>query len=226
MEFLKKILDLLFPRRCPICDEIIRDGYIHDKCIPKIKIIGKKSCCICGKYIPNGSICRECNEHNHYYDLGISTFIYTGELKESILRFKYNKRQEYAKFFAREMAKKILVNNIPIDIIVPVPIHRKRLVKRGYNQAELLAKEIASIIDKPFNNCLIRIKNTKPLNQLDKNQRLETMKGTIKFSGDNIIDKDILIVDDIYTTGTTIDICANKLKEVGANKVYFITIAS
>lgn len=225
-KYLDKILDLIFPHRCPVCDEILCSEIIHDKCLKKLKYIEDDCCIKCGKYISVGELCDDCKKINHNFDKNFSVFIYNGKLKESIGRFKYSKRQEYANFFGVEMSKKLVQMNIDVEVIVPIPIHKSRLLKRGYNQAELLASKISEVLGIPMDKKLLkRIKNTKPLKDLSKQGRLEVMKEAI--SVDNCKKYDtILLVDDIYTTGTTLDVCSSILKEKGTKKVYAITIAA
>lgn len=113
------------------------------------------------------------------------------------------------------------------DIIIPVPIHKKRMKQRGYNQTELISKKIADIIKiKYTKNCLIKYKNTKPQRILNKQERKQNIVGVYKvINSEQIKNKKIIIFDDVYTTGSTADECAKILKEAGALKVDVLTIA-
>lgn len=228
MELLKKVVDLVYPHRCPVCDKIIIYGYVHDECINSLTFIGDKRCKVCGKYLEYGIICKDCEKYYHAYDRGFSVFVYDEKMKKSIARFKYSDRQEYADMYALEMAGVISKVNISFDIVIPIPIHKKRFANRGYNQSALIAEKLCKYLKINFSDkILYRGYNTPPLKELTRDKRIEVMKNSIKIS-DSIKVKglDILLIDDIYTTGTTIDTCAKVLKENGANKVYFITVAS
>lgn len=113
-----------------------------------------------------------------------------------------------------------------IEEIIPVPLHPARKRTRGYNQADILAEELGKILDIPVNRkVLYRIRNTKPQKNLDNMQRISNLKGAFAVSKQQGVKKAVLLVDDIYTTGSTIHKAAYMLKLAGAEKVYFLTIS-
>lgn len=146
----------------------------------------------------------------------------------SLYRFKYAGRQEYARFYAEAIVEKLgeAIRAWKSDALVPVPIHRTRRRERGYNQAELLAREIGRRMDIPVDSHVIRrVKKTLPQKQLDDAERQNNLKRAFKIERNDVKLERVIIVDDIYTTGSTIDACAAELKRAGVEKVYFITAA-
>ena len=165
----------------------------------------------------------------HYYEACVSPFVYEGSVKDSVLRFKYSKRAEYAKFFS-EAIFAFSENNIKswnIDLIVPVPIHPSRKRKRGYNQAELLAKELSRLLNIEFDSDVIRrVKKTKPQKELKNRERIQNLLEAFEFNKKKKVKGNILVVDDIYTTGSTIDSMAIILKKNGCKNVYAVCISA
>lgn len=148
-------------------------------------------------------------------------------MKESIYRFKYSNRREYAEFYARETAKIYSgwVKSKGIEVIIPIPIHYKKKQQRGYNQAELYAKELGKILRIPVvDSVLERVINTTPQKELDDKQRRKNLKKAFKIKADSVQWKKVLVVDDVYTTGSTIDAAAVLLHNAGVERVYFLSI--
>jgi ComF family protein len=125
------------------------------------------------------------------------------------------------------MADAVKKMNWPIDVIVPVPLHKIRLDERGYNQSELLARELSYRLNIFMSKALRRVRNTTTQTALHKEERIENVKGAFKVTyKDTIVGKNVLLVDDVLTTGATLDECAKVLKENGAKDVYVATIAT
>ncbi len=186
-------------------------------------------CMKCGKALESrdAEYCMDCRKKGHAYDRGRALFRYDDRLRDSIAAFKYGGRREYKDFYAREMAGAFAVQvaRWKPEVLVPIPLHPRRKRKRGYNQAELLAKALGERWGLPVNsNILIRRENTRPQKQLDRRQRAENMKTAFKICENGVKFKTILLIDDIYTTGSTMDAAAKALKEKGAKKVYFLCI--
>lgn len=222
-------LDLLFPPKttCIICKTVIKTGYLCDKCKSTLKFIEGNRCSICGKPIDYEGTCLDCLEHGHEFKQNISPFEYDGVVKDLIGRFKYFKERELAPFFADYMADAVKKMNWPIDVIVPVPLHKIRLDERGYNQSELLARELSYRLNIFMSKALRRVRNTTTQTALHKEERIENVKGAFKVTyKDTIVGKNVLLVDDVLTTGATLDECAKVLKENGAKDVYVATIAT
>lgn len=235
MTKIKKIkntfLDILYPRRCPVCHDIPvpRGRKICDGCKEKLKPVTGPRCLKCSKPIrePEQEYCQDCSRRTHLFEQGIGIFPYSTILQESLFKLKYGKRQEYGVFFG-ELAAFYAgeqISSWQIDCIIPVPLHRKRLEKRGYNQAEIIGEAIGKKLKLPVEkNILKRKVNTKPQKDLEPGERRKNMKDAFGLKG-RMKGEKVLLVDDIYTTGSTIDEAAAALMQGGAGKVYFLVIA-
>lgn len=228
-EILSKITDLFFPRRCAICDRVIAaDTGICEDCRKKVHPIREDTCVKCGKKITgNNAYCYDCMRRDHDFERNFSVFEYP-VIRESIYRFKYRGRAEYAAYYAKEAyrmhAKRIM--ELHADAIVPVPLHKSRLRKRGYNQAQELAKELSLLTGVPVRNELIkRVKSTKALKTLDVRERQNNLKKAFLIIQNDVKLNTIIVVDDIFTTGATIDAVARAFKGAGVEYVYSLTVA-
>ena len=146
----------------------------------------------------------------------------------SIYRFKYGKRQEYADFFGEEIVRYLgdFIREVRPDALIPIPLHKKRLAKRGYNQAALLARAVGRYSGVPVNEkILVRVKNTTPLKLQNPAERQNNLKKAFNISQNDVKLKKVVLVDDIYTTGSTIDEAARTLKSAGVEDIYFIALA-
>ncbi len=227
------LLDLLFPRRCPICEEIIKkkNKYICDKCKDKITYNVEPVCKKCGKSITTfeKEYCRACCTKNYYFDMGVSVFIHKADIKKSIYRFKYSNKREYKDFYINELLKKHIrtIKYWDADVIIPVPLHKNKKIKRGFNQAEILAKELGKRLNIEVNKeLLVRDINTSPQKELSLDKRKKNLEKAFKLTYGIVQYKKIILVDDIYTTGNTMNFCAKELKKAGVKKVYFVTLSS
>lgn len=224
------VLDLAFPPRCPVCDQIIpfRGGDICGKCLEKLKPINGPICMKCGKPLKEeDEYCFDCKTKKHLYKQGVSVFEYR-DIAPSIYRFKYGGRQEYAFFFGRCMAWKLegRIKQWKAEALVPIPIHPSRKRQRGYNQAELLAKVISARTGVPMRcDIVARRKKTTPQKGLDDVERQNNLKRAFKIIQNDVKLNTIIIVDDIYTTGSTIDAISMEFSRHGVHTVYFITLA-
>lgn len=228
------ILDLIYPPRCIFCTSIIpieKEKGICEECRKNLSFIKGKVCKKCGKPLEESlskEVCSDCKENPPGYEKGQAVFIYEGLVKDMIYRFKYGGHREYAKYLGKLMAIQIKEEGIrgDIDLIIPVPIHSGRKKKRGYNQCEELAKVISKELNIPMEtSILIRAKETRPQSGLSTIQRKNNMKNAFKLNDNlDICHKNILLIDDIYTTGATINSCSKLLRKKKINKVYFSTL--
>lgn len=225
------IKDLLFPRRCPVCDRPVKPAgaLICAACTPKLKYVGEPVCFKCGKAVREAQqeYCFDCAHKKHEYDRGISLYQYAG-IRKTVYRFKYGGRQEYADFLGEEMARRLgwQILAWKPDALIPVPLHPKRLRKRGYNQAQLLAEKTGQLLEIPvFSDWLLRVKNTAPQKLLDGRARQNNLKRAFKIGRNDVKLKTIVIIDDIYTTGSTVDEIAITCRQYGVEKVYFAALS-
>lgn len=224
-------INLLFPLRCPVCDDIVPvgEGKICRTCRTKIRYIVEPTCRKCGRQLNDNAVvfCTECGRIRHIFDRGVALYDYQS-MKKSVYRFKYKGRCEYAKFYAEDIYGHLKeeIRNMNADILIPIPLHKSRKRSRGYNQAELIAKHLSRFTGIPVQDNLVqRIKKTVPQKQLDARGRQNNLKKAFNIKPNVVkLNKTIILVDDIYTTGSTIDAVAYELKRRGAKNVYFITL--
>ncbi len=233
-DFLKraagKILGLVYPARCPVCDNAAPYGTeICLSCMKSLNALKYPWCEKCGKKLNSGTgICNDCRKREHSFKRCRSVFEYPC-ISKAVYRFKYLGRREYASFFA-ESSVKVLGDYISLakpDMIACVPLSEEKMLKRGYNQAGDYARELSKLTDIPFYPGVIkRVKNTAPMKLLSPAERQKNLKNAFKSGQIVVKSKRILLVDDIYTTGATMDECAKVLLEAGAESVYCMTLAS
>lgn len=222
---------LLYPPRCPVCDNVVAlwDRGICRDCIKKIRYVAQPRCCKCGKHLEDAvqEYCQDCRERTHYYIKGRALYEYK-DIAASLYRFKYGGRREYAWDFGEEISfyLKDFFEEIRPDALVPVPMYRTKERIRGYNQATVLAQAIGECTGIPVYKDLVkRIKNTRPLKLLNPEERLNNLKKAFILAENGVKLNVIVIVDDIYTTGSTIDAIAKVLQEDADRKIYFVTLA-
>lgn len=225
----RRILDYIYPPRCPICDEISTEG-ICGQCRRKVVYIRDDYCLKCGRPLTDSQkeYCYECMRRTHFFFQGRSLFSYQGEVKASLYRFKYGNRREYAESYGEEIAgnlgRWILRNHI--TKIVPIPLHASRRRKRGYNQAALLAREVGGRLHIQVDEkMLYRVKKTEPQKKLSAQERRENLTNAFEVRKKPVRGEHILLIDDIYTTGNTVDIAAKCLRDVEKCRIYVLTVA-
>lgn len=229
MKIIDSILSLIYPRRCISCNEILSIGqeWLCDKCAPGFEKTEHRRCKICGRIVYHNGNCRTCNSNKLYFDNGYSVFEYKGNVRNGIRNFKYKGLYSYGRYFGKIMSDYAKCNmDIKFDYVTAVPLHRKRLSDRGYNQSKILAKFVAKSINVEYKDLLIRKVNTIPLNSLGRKERMENIKGAFAINPNvSVENKYILIIDDIYTTGSTINECCKVLKKNHAAMVEFFTLS-
>ncbi len=226
--FLEKMTDIFYPRRCPVCHKILIDQkrMICLQCETMLHPIGQPRCYKCGKPVEKGEYCRDCRKRKHMFEQGRGIFVYDSSMRRSVTRYKYYGCREYGDFYAKAMYRyaKMELREWKPDLIVPVPVHRSKERMRGFNQAAYLAERISRYTGIPADMGLvqknIKTKSQKKLNALQRRKNLER---AFCVTGD-VRGKDILVIDDVYTTGSTIDAMASCLKKKGAENVYFLTV--
>lgn len=227
-EAVKLVLGLLYPNTCPLCDRLSLEP-VCAQCQKEIPFIKEPRCMKCGKELDQDwrEYCGDCARTSHYYERGLSLWNHH-QVQSSIYRYKYKNRRVYAEFYAKTMAEQFesILKQWEIDLIIPIPLYKKRKKERGYNQAELLANKLGDYLGIPVNKkSLMRIRETKDQKSLSKKERKQNLNGAYALQSDFEPVHTVLLVDDVYTTGATIDSAAKKLKERGVQKVYFLTIS-
>ena len=226
-------MHLLYPNVCILCKKVLpykeREKGVCPSCRKKLTFVGENRCRICGKplAIPLGSKCKDCEAHAHTFDTGRALLLYQGEIKTAMYQFKYSNARFMATFFGKASAKRygewIRANHV--EAILPVPMFSSKKRERGYNQAEVFAKALGKQMEMPVLCDLVeRKKNTVPQKCLTREQRKENLKNAFKIKGYGVKLNCVLIVDDIYTTGTTMDAVAQVLKDSGIERILCLTI--
>jgi ComF family protein len=224
------ILDILFPKFCVNCD---REGtYLCEDCLAVIDVSEYQYCAFCypAKIVLNGKTCNSCKKRKKLDELFCATSYDEKIVKKMLRLFKY---EPYAKELSKPLSDLIITHfqvlgKIPeIDLIIPVPLHKNKLKNRGFNQSEKIALFIARFLKKPLlAQGLVKIKKTDDQMSLDKGQRQKNLKNAFFCPKPEIVKgKKILLIDDILTTGATIEECAQTLKRAGAREVCATVVA-
>ncbi|MBO5142578.1 MAG: ComF family protein [Clostridia bacterium] len=209
----EKIMDIIFPRRCGFCNVIINEEYTCKKCKKKLE------------YICTKDILEEVKDK--YFDYFISAYFYEDVIRIKILDFKFNNKKYLYKALSEELIYKIKSFTNFVDCVMFVPVSLKRYIERGYNQSKMIAKFVAENIDKPLMQFVfVKIKNNKKQSSLKIDDRIKNVKDVYKIIRKNAVKgKNILLIDDIYTTGATVNECSKILKQNGAKQVIVATVA-
>lgn len=207
----EKILKMFYPSRCIFCDRLLEYDTkleVCDKCYSVLPFVEKQ------------------DGQTKYCDQVFSVFNYDDKIKDIIQKFKYHHMAYLYKTFSRLMIRHV-GSKITGDVIVSVPIYKDREAIRGYNQAHLLAKEVSKITRIQYDkNVLVRNKNTGALALCNSKEREQRIREAFFVVDAKVVNgKNVIIVDDVFTTGATINECSRVLKESGAKKVIAIVIA-
>ncbi len=231
----KALLDFFFPPLCHICHSFVPDaGAVHicPACRGALKSVETPMCPVCGMPFQGAGedhLCGDCSKAKPYFDAARAAFLYEGGCRELIHAFKYrNKtflRRPLALMAAAALADFVSAQNP--DVIVPVPLHKKRLRSRGFNQAVLLGELLAHEWRLPLERrAMSRIRWTIPQVNLSAAERRHNVKGAFAMANNAAVaGKRVLLLDDILTTGSTVEECSRILKCAGASEVVVITIA-
>lgn len=219
------VLDLLFPPRCVGCGS--EGSFLCSRCKSALAHLHSPLCPRCGKPLPAGSYCYACKDY--YIEIeGIrSLFPLNGVLRQAILQFKYQNVKALAAPLAELMGEYLRVHHLHADTLVPVPLHPRRLRERGYNQSSLLAVELGRLTSLPVvEGALLRIKNTPPQTKTKSaEERRLNVSGAFSCLGRRLRGRRVLLIDDVCTSGATLDACATALKRTGAASVWGLTLA-
>ena len=219
------VLDLLFPLWCIGCG---REGEVVCRsCRETIRFIGPSFCERCGRPVLEDGVCHNCAGIALTIDGIRAPFLFQGILRQAVHELKYRNLKAIAPFLAGEMASYLQKYPLEADILVPVPLHARRLKERGYNQSELTARYLSALTGIPWkSNILVRQRHSPPLaRSASREERRENIAGAFAVSGEGLAGKNIILVDDVSTTGSTLDACAAVIKAAGAQKVWGLVAA-
>lgn len=237
---LNSLADIISPKTCITCKDKLKGKTAVDEviCLPcwdKIKVNKPPFCRACGRHLGKNNFlkhfCPECLKRKLEFDRAFSPCVYEGAVKNLIHEFKYNNKDHLAATLAKPMISFIKEYQLPmdyLDLIVPIPLHKTKLREREFNQAELLSNIIAKEFNKKIlPQALERNRITKTQTELAVNERISNVKGAFSLAKEaNLKNKNILLVDDVLTTGATCSEAASVLKDNGANIVFVLTLAN
>jgi ComF family protein len=232
------LISILFPGDCRICGQLLADSRrvpICDDCFSAFQRIPQPYCELCGRPLPGLSrkdsgtlLCPVCQDRTYAFDRARSFAIYDGPLVQAILLLKFEQIEPLGKWFAERLAGLVESDRqILADVVVPVPLHRQRERERGYNQAALISKPLAKRLGLPHKALLLMRTRARPDKRiLSLEERWESVRGAFATRpGSQVDNLRVLLIDDVLTTGATLDACARALREAGAKFVTALTVA-
>jgi len=218
-------LDLLFPRWCVGCGK--EGDFICPSCRQSLPRITPPLCPRCGQPQGSAELCPNCADWTAEIDGIRAPFRFEGAIRQAILELKYRNLRALAGLLARLLYDYLSASPLPGEVLVPVPLHRKRLRERGYNQSRLLARELSKLNDLPVvDDCLIRQRHSSPQARTPTvDQRRSNVADAFSCRDLSLKDKQVLLIDDVSTSGATLDACAQALKASGAASVWGLALA-
>ena len=228
-----RIGELLYPETCIVCHRISgkkKEEKMCSECRKQNSQIEEPRCKRCSKPVTEleRELCEDCGGHTFYVESGFALYPYNDWMKKAVRNIKYQGEQAGLLYFGNQMAERYesWLRKISPDVILPVPVHWKKLRFRGFNQAAGLARVIGEKLDIPVReDTLIRTENTSPQKGLGRTERMKNLqRGFSVCEEKNVRFRDILLVDDIYTTGATLEACGRVLKQAGSGRIYFLCL--
>ncbi|MEK6221053.1 MAG: ComF family protein [Chloroflexota bacterium] len=219
-----KFADQLFPPICAGCQKL--GTRWCQECHEKINLVTQGGCEICGSLFTHDKYCTYCIADRPAYHLSRAYGVYAGNFRDALRSLKYKRNIGLGEIFSKYLQEIVLHQNRPIDFIVPIPLSQKRLKDRGYNQVAIISKPLAWRLNLPHHpKALKRVRDTISQINLDRAARAKNVKDAFRADEDIVSKKNILLVDDIMTTGATLNAGAQALIEAGAAQVFAIIVA-
>jgi len=236
------LVSVLFPGGCRLCERLLlraRALPICAECLGSFPAIGGRLCDVCGQPLtawslgsedatgPEALTCPDCQRRAYGFDRARSYALYKGGLVRAIVMLKFERIEPLSRWFSQRLAEVVRREGITADVVVPVPLHRQRERERGYNQADLIAKPLARQLGLPYRAVLLtRTKPRPDKHILSLEERWESVRGAFATrSGSKVDNLRVLLVDDVMTTGATLDAAAKALRGAGARSVIGLTVA-
>lgn len=232
------VVSVLFPAPCRLCDELLTRATslpLCDTCLASFQRLPEKICNICGCLLESLPVaegerllCPFCRRQSYGFDRARSYAVYDGALVRAVLLLKFEAMTPLGSWFAARLAEVVerAGESLAADVVVPVPLHRERQRERGYNQAELIARPLARRLGLPCRSVLLVRTRPRPDKlHLSLEERWESVRGAFATRpGSQVDNLRVLLVDDVMTTGATLDACAKALREAGAKSVTGLTV--
>lgn len=233
------LISVIFPAGCRICEQLLIDARrvpICEECLSSFQRIPQPSCEICGRPLPGLTrqereplLCPACGDKTYTFDRARSFAIYEGSVVQAILLLKFEQIEPLGGWFAERLAELVHSEGsiLVADVVVPVPLHRERERERGYNQAALISQPLAKRLRLPHKAVLLMRTRARPDKRiLSLEERWDSVRGAFATRpGSQVDNLRVLLVDDVLTTGATLDACARALREAGAKSVIGLTVA-
>ncbi len=225
------VLNFMLPAQCLSCHAVVdTHGAICATCWNDINFIGLHKCYVCG--LPFAfdlgpkALCRHCTEEKPKFNKAVAVCKYENTARKLAIRLKFGDSVSLAPYLAKMMVGSGSELIGKADIIAPIPLHFMRKIARKYNQAALLARQVAKISEKNYEPFLLkRVRRTKQQTKLHRRDRKSNVDGAFVVANVDVFGKTVLLVDDVMTTGSTLSACAKALKERGARRVYCLVFA-
>ena len=230
-KIIRIFLNILYPRHCPVCHGILKDqeSLVCPECENGINRVGSHYCLKCGKPVKaQEEYCAACRGHKRAFDRNRSVFLYDGKLRQSLVRYKYYGAREYGDFYAESVCRFIgdEIRRWDPDVLIPIPLTAAKQRMRGFNQAGYMAERIGTKLEIPVSHDLLKkIHETRSQKKLNAAQRKQNLRNAFCVKED-LHGYTVLVIDDVYTTGSTMEAAALCLKAAGAEKVYCITLCT
>lgn len=223
-DWLRRGLDLLFPPHCVACSQV--GTWFCDDCLASVEPVPHPLCPRCGRPAPVERLCAQCRIHPLRLDGIRSVAVHDGALRQAIHHLKYRRRRELALTLGGLLFEYWQEANLPTDLVIPVPLHPSRQKERGFNQAGLLASVLAERARLPLNDRhLTRTRATPPQVGLGAEERKVNVQDAFTWEGNRLEGVRVLLIDDVCTTGATLEACAVALRAGGAGSVWALTLA-
>jgi ComF family protein len=223
------LLDLLFPPRCVNCKK--RGVWFCAACLAAVPRIVPPLCRCCGEPLEHprerpGDLCYNCRREPLQIDGIRSVALFEGPLRQAVHHLKYTGQRDLATSLGSLLAEYWQGNPLPADVLVPVPLHESRQRERGYNQASLLAQELAATAGLPvIEGCLVRARQTASQMTLKRLERKTNVRDAFACADGRLAGRQVLLLDDVCTTGATLEACAIACRQAGARSVWALTLA-
>jgi len=218
-------VESFFPRRCVGCGKV--GGFLCPECLGKLPRLLPPLCPNCGRPQASGIVCPDCRRRQTEIDGIRSPFRFDEVIRKAIHQLKYQNLKAISPCLAELLADYLRSNPLPGEALICVPLHPRRLRERGYNQSSLLARELSRRIDLPvIEDCLIRVKQAQPqVRAVDVEERRRNVVDAFVCCDEKVSGKQIILIDDVCTSGATLESCAAALKNKDATSVWGLTLA-
>lgn len=231
--WIRSAIEVTLPSHCVACETQTRRGAVFcGPCRKNLPRIRGARCEVCSEPFPaadQGLICTNCRGRSFYFVATIASYRANGEIRELIHRFKYNRELHLIRSLGLLLRRNLLdhrLRDVPLAGLVPVPLHALREREREFNQSRLLAEELSKYSQVPVWDDLRRIRVTETQTHFDRRERMQNLRGAFVLRRmDRIAGQNLALIDDVFTTGSTLNECARVLLEAGARAVWALTVA-